>query len=148
MVTLNLSTTVQAPPEHVFDIFTDLENAVDRVEGIIRMELLGDGPVGKGTRWRETRIMFKKETTEEMWISAYDPPRSYTVQADSCGSDFFTTFTFTREGDGTKVDMEVRTKSRTIFAKLMSPLGALFAGAMKKLMKKDLDDLKQVAEAG
>ena len=91
--------------------------------------------------------MFKREATEEMWFAEFDPPRRYVVQGDTCGADFFTTFTFTPQGQGTKVDMEVRTKARTFMAKLMSPMGLLFAGSMKKLMQKDMDDLKRAAEA-
>lgn len=148
MATIQISTTVNAAPEHVFEVFSDIEKAPERVEGIVKLELLGEGPVGKGTRWRETRVMFKKEATEEMWFAAFDPPRSYVVQADSCGADYYTTFTFQPEGEGTKVDMEVLAKPRTLGAKLMWPLGALFAGTMKKAMQKDIDDLKRVAEAG
>ncbi len=147
MGTIQMSTRVNASQERVFEVFTDLENAATNVEGIESIELLGEGPVAEGTRWKETRVIFKKKAVEEMWISKFDPPRSYTVQADTCGCDFFTTFTFTPEGEGTRVEMTMLSKARGFMAKLMTPLGWMFSGSMKKLMQKDLDDLKKVAEA-
>ena len=39
-------------------------------------------------------------------------------------------------------------ETRSLFAKLMSPIGNLMFGAtMRKCMEDDLDDIKQVAEA-
>ena len=56
---------VTRPVEDVFAVFTDLHRAAERIRGIERLEVLTDGPVGKGTRFRETRIMFRREATEE-----------------------------------------------------------------------------------
>ena len=83
MSTLTTSKFVQAPPEATFDAFTDLRSAPDRIEAITALEVLGDGPVGVGTRFRETRVVFKREATEEMEITAFDRPNSYAVEAES-----------------------------------------------------------------
>ena len=147
MKPIQLSKHVAAPVARVFETHTDLSRAAERIEGIVRLEILTDGPVGQDTRFRETRVMFKKETTEEMEISHFDAPNSYTVHGESCGTEFETTFRFTPEGDGTRVDMTVVARALTLFAKLMSPLGALMAGSMRKMMDKDLEDLKRATEA-
>ena len=147
MKPIQLSKHVAAPVPEVFEVYTDLSRAAARIEGIVSLELLTQGPVAKGTRFRETRAMFKKETTEEMEITEFDAPSAYTVRGESCGTEFATSFRFTPDGDGTRVDMEVRARAMTFMAKLLSPLGSLMAGSMKKMMDKDLEDLKRAVEA-
>lgn len=146
MANVSFTKHIKANPDHTFGIFTDFQSAERRIEGIKKLELLTDGPIGKGTRFRETRIMFGKEATEEMEITDFRPGRSYTVGGESCGSVWSSTFKFAPNGDGTQVSMEMSFRPVTIFAKLMSPLSFLFAGACKKAMEKDLEDLKKAAE--
>ena len=95
MSTHTVSTHVSAPPVRVFAVYTDLEEAVERIPDITALEMLSEGPFGQGTRWRETGIMFKKEATEEMWVTHFDPPRSYDVEAESHGLNYSTHFSFT-----------------------------------------------------
>ena len=148
MATLSLSTHIAAPRDRVFEAFSDVGRWADHVAGIVRVARVTEGPIGNGTRFRETRIMFKKEHTEEMEFAEFDPPTGYAVMAESCGSSFVTRFTFTDADGGTQVDMQTSTKALTFFAKLMAPLGALMMGPMKKLMAKDMRDFKRVIEAG
>ena len=147
MADLVLTKTIAAAPESVFEIFADLDRAAERVSGIEKIELLTEGAVGVGTRWRETRIIFKKEAVEELEITAFEPPHGYEVGCESCGCRYTTAFRFTPVGAGTEVTMEMNTKPITFFAKLMMPLGALMMGSMKKCLERDLDDLKTVAES-
>lgn len=146
---MTLKSHVAASPAEVFAAYTDFERAPERVEGIQSIQMLTDGPVGAGTKFRETRIMFKREATEEMEITVFDPPREYTIEADSCGAHFATHFRFMADGKGgTDVTMDVRSKATSFGAKLFTPLGWLFGGMMKKAMQKDLDDLKKYLEQG
>jgi hypothetical protein len=148
MAKLELTVDVAAPPERTFAVFTDLEKAPETVDGIVKLELLTEGPVGAGTRFRETRIMFKRECTEEMEITEFEPGERYAVEAETCGSHFRTVFTFAPSGEGTRVTMTTGTKALTFFAKLMSPLGGLMMGPVKKVMLADMEALKAAAEAG
>ena len=49
-----LSKTIDAEPAEVFDRITDLHNAAERIEAITHLEVLTEGPIGAGTRFRET----------------------------------------------------------------------------------------------
>ena len=147
MAQLKLSMTVEAGPEEVFRIFSDIEHAGDRISAIKKIEMLTDGPVGTGTRFRETRIMFNKEATEELQITAMEPGKSYTIGCESCGCVYATTFRFTRNGTGTRVDLHMEARAVSLFAKIMSPLTALMFGPMmRKCMTKDMEELKAAAE--
>lgn len=143
---LNLSETVNAPIDRVFDLFADFPNASERIDGIERIEMMTEGPVDKGTRFRETRIMFGKETTEEMEVTRFVPNESYLVEAESCGAHFQSEYRFTSKGDSTLVEMEMTSHPVSLFAKLMSPLGFLMAGTMKKCMLDDMQQLKKYCE--
>jgi carbon monoxide dehydrogenase subunit G len=146
MKPMTVSTVINAPPEAVFVACSDFANAAGRVRGITNVELLTPGPVGVGTKFKETRLMFKREATETMEVTAFDPPRRYEVGAHSCGMDFRSEFRFTPDGAGTRVDVTMVGTARTLFARLMSPLAGLMAGTMKKCVRDDLNDIKAHVE--
>ncbi|MEK7756681.1 MAG: SRPBCC family protein [Planctomycetota bacterium] len=148
MAPMQFSTHVSADATRTFDVFSDLRSADQRVGGIRKLEVLTDGPVGKGTRFKETRIMFGREATETMEVSAFEPGKSYTVTCSSCGVAWSTTFRFTPDGGGTRVDLEMVCRPLTFFARLMSPLGSLMAGSMKKCVEADMADLRKYLETG
>lgn len=142
-----VSKRINAPRERVFEVFTDLHNGAKNISGILKLDVLTAGPIGKGTRFRETRKMFGKEATETMEIVEFSPPSGYTVTANSCGCAYKSTFTFTSAGEATDAEMRFSAKPQSFMAKLMSPLGALMVGTMRKCIEQDLNELKQVAEA-
>lgn len=145
MSTLTVSTLVSAPLERVFEVYTQIDKAAERIPDITALEVLSEGPFGVGTRWRETRVMFKKEATEEMWVSAIDAPHSYSVDAESHGMHYSTLFSFTPEGDGTRVTWAFSGTALTLGTKIMAPIfGVLMKGTMKKCMLGDLEALRDV----
>ncbi len=148
MYPIIVSKHVDAPLEMVWEVVADIENAADRIQAILKMEVLTDGPVGKGTRFRETRIMFKKQATEEMEITVWDPPNSYTTEADGCGCHYTTMITCEGDGDGTTVTMSMSIVPLTTFGKIMgASMGWMMKGACVKAFAKDLDDLKLFVES-
>lgn len=144
---MNLSVDIDASPEAVFAMISDIENSADRVEGIEKIEMLTDGPVGVGTKWRETRVMMKKEAVEEMEITAFERPSYYTVYCDSCGCDIEWTMRVEPKGNGCSLTLEMSSKSRTLMSKLFAPLGWLMSGMMKKCVVKDLENIKAYVES-
>lgn len=144
---INDSIHIDASIEHVFDIFSDLSKAADRINGITSIEMVqGPAQMIVGTRWRETRVMFGKEVTEEMWVTEITPNERYVVVAELGSTHYRSVYTFLPENNGTRVDTTFEGKAQSLGAKLMMPLGFLFAGATKKAMHQDLEDLKVVCE--
>ena len=149
MSLITVSTQVAAPIDQVFKVYTQIEKAAERIPSITKLEVLTDGPFGEGTRWRETRLMMKKEATEEMWVTGFQSPNSYNVEAESHGSKYSTLFSFAPEGEGTKVTWAFTCTPVTFGAKIMSPVfGVLFKGVMRKAMLGDLNALREVCERG
>ena len=87
------------------------------------------------------------EDTQEMTITAFDPPESYEIVSKSLGSDFQTTFRFAEQPGGTEVTLDVQIEARSLAATLMTGLANPMFGPCCELMADDLDDLKRVAEA-
>jgi len=144
---VSVTTHVNAPRDQVWNAMCDLEHAAERISAIKKLEVVTDGPVGIGTRFRETRIMFKREATEEMTITEWNPPSSYTVEANSCGAHFKTVISCEPAPQGgTNLTMATFVKPISFMAKLMTPLSKLMAGSFAKACKQDLDDIKRAVE--
>jgi carbon monoxide dehydrogenase subunit G len=148
MPSLSCSIRIRATQQQVFDAITDLERAPERISGIESVEVLTEGPMAQGTRWRETRIMMKKKCTEEMEIVEFDPPTGYRTSAFSCGCHYDSGLTVTPDGEEMILEMSFKGTPQTFMAKLMTPLSKLMMGPMRKLMDKDLADIKKYVERG
>ena len=74
MAQFTIDKYIEAPREVVFDAALDLHSVAENIRGIEKLEVLTEGPIGLGTRFRETRIMFKKEATEVMEITVFERP--------------------------------------------------------------------------
>lgn len=138
---------IQAPPERVFAVASNFAHAPEFIPGITKVEMLTEGPVGVGTRFKETRKFMGKEATETMELTGFDPPRSYTLGCHSCGADCLSRISFQPEGQGTRLTFQFEMKPVSFFAKLMSPLSGLMAGTMKKCFVGDMEAIKAAAEA-
>lgn len=147
MAGFTISRTVSAPLERVFQVFSDLESAPERITGIQQVELLSPGPVRAGTRWRETRVVLNRECTEELEITRFEPDRSYTAECESCGARFVSTFEFAEQDAGTAVTVTVHTVPVSLVARLLSPLTGLMMSSCRKAMEQDVDDLVRFLEA-
>lgn len=146
---MNISHTIEidAAVGHVFDVFTDLDSAAKHLSGIQKLEMI-DGPkkMQLGTRWRETRTMMGKDSTEEMWVSELTKNKSYAVDAESHGTKYHSVFAFEDMGNKTRVTWTFGGTPQTFAAKLMSLSAKLFMGPLKKMLAQDMEELKTACE--
>jgi len=131
-----------APPDRVWKMASDFQNASGRIRGITKIEMLTSGPVGAGTRFREWR----GRQVVDMEIAAWSPPRSYSLRGFAAGTEFTSEIRCVPDGAGTRLEMEVRARPMTFLAKLLSPLLALMSKVMVKSCAKDLRDIAEAAE--
>jgi uncharacterized membrane protein len=149
MKTLEVSQTVRAPIESVFAVASDLPRAAEFISAITEIEMLTDGPVGEGTKWRETRMMFGRKATEVMWITEWDPPNGYVVEARSHGSHYMTSLSYEALGAGeTRIRMTFGATAETVMAKVMMLVCAFMTKTIIKCFEADLRDIKTYCEAG
>jgi len=82
-----------------------------------------------------------------MWITGYEPPNRYTVEANSHGMLYQTLFEFEPIESGTRVTWTFEGTPQTFGAKVMSLFfGFLFSGVMKRCMLDDMVALKAACE--
>lgn len=139
---------INASPEAVWKVITDIDNAPNNISGIETVEILErQDSAFVGLKWRETRIMFGKEATEVMWITDARENTSYSTRAESHGSTYITHFELQPEGAQTRLVMTFDGQAQTFGAKLMSAImGIFFKGATIKALEKDLSDIKAAVE--
>ena len=144
---------IMATQDRVFSIFTDLGQAAGRISGIEKIEILTGGPMRIGTRWRETRVMYGKEATEEMEITTFDPPNSYQADARSHDMHYISEYKFSPidNGAGTRVEMRFTGIPQTFMAKIMGTImGKMMRNMMINMMINcmgaDMGDLRNIAE--
>jgi carbon monoxide dehydrogenase subunit G len=140
---------VSAAPDRVWQVATDLDSWSETISDIKSVErLAGSTGFGVGTSWRETRVMFGKEATEEMTVTAIVEGISYTVEAESHGAHYTSLAKLTPTGDGTEISMSFSAVATGFFADVMAKtIGKAFEGSMRKALQKDLDDLALAAES-
>ena len=147
MTTVETQRVIAAPAQRVWQVFTDIPGSVAAVGGISSVEVLSDGPFGPGFRWRETRTMFGRAATEEMWVTDAQEPRSYEVAASSHGSDYLSRYTFEEVDGGTRVTVTFSGEPHSLVAKGMNLLtGGLAKGTVVKMFQQDLEALAGVCE--
>ncbi len=147
MSEIEVSRTVRAPVERVWEVFTDLSKAAERMSGVEKIEVLNPGGFKVGTTWRETRVMHGKTAVEQLTVTDCEAPSRYLVEAQSRGTHYRSEFTFTPDGDETIVRMTFGAEAHGAVGKVVGAvLGGLISRAATKTMQQDLDDLADAAE--
>jgi hypothetical protein len=123
-------------------VASDFAHAAGRIKAITKVEVLTPGPVGAGMRFREWR----GRQVVDMEIAAWSPPRSYSLRGYAVGTEFTSEIRCVPEGSGTRLEMEVRARPRTLGAKLLSPLISLMSKVMVRSCARDLGDIAAAAE--
>ena len=141
-----LTKRIAAPPKNVFAAVADVATLPMRIPEVKAVEVLTPGPVGVGTRFTETRKVFGREATETFEVTVFAPPAKLTLVTVSCGMEYAAEHRFLPDGGGTLVELELRFRARSLYAKLMRPLGWLMRGMMRKALAKDLDALAAAVE--
>lgn len=100
-----------------------------------------------GTKCLETRILFKKQATEEMKFLEWSRPTSYGLGAESHDYRYRTKFTLTPEGDSTRLTLTFDATPLTFMAKVMSVLMKPMMKMMTDMCGKDLKGIKRHVES-
>lgn len=145
-----LQETVNAPREKVFELSNDLERAGEWMPNLVRIEPLPGSPRGRGARWRETRRMFGRESTEEFEVTTFEPPSRAEMHVDGAkgttGRGEFR-FRYDYEAAGPGATLVTLSGSVTGMGCLGAVLGVFFSGMLRKAIAKDLAAMKRWIES-
>lgn len=144
---MSVAIRIDAPTELVFAVLADVPRWPEHIEAITKVEMLTDGPVAPGTRFRETRLMFGREATEVMQVAELVAPSSLVLTAHNHGTAYRVTHFLEREGAGTRLTLNFAGRPQTLLARLLAPIGYLMTKTVKRQIEADLASLKHVIEA-
>ena len=139
-LTCETEVTIAAPPERVFAALIDVDRMGEWMKGFVRVERLAEGPLAKGSQFRQTRKMFGREGGEVFEVFEFDPPRVLGLYVDGkkgssgCGWYRFR-HTLTPVGSGTRLVLSGEFGGQS---GCMALLGKIMLGTMKKAFRKEL----------
>ena len=135
--------TIDAGIDEVFDVVAHIENFRKALPHITNVEFLTEQQRGVGTRFRETRMMGKREATTELEVREYEAPNVVRLVSDTGGTVWDTSFRLTGTTARTVLSMEMDAIPHTLMARLSLPLiGRFVANALEK----DMDAVKAYCE--
>lgn len=139
---------IKAPKEQVWKVITDIENSENTITGIDDIEILNK-PIDSivGLKWKETRKIFGKSATEIMWITEAKENNYYKTRAESNGAIYQTVLKISDKEKDTILKMEFSSVAISLKGKIMAFIfGGMLSKSMKKLVEKDLIDIKTAVE--
>lgn len=142
--------TIPAPPEHVWDVITDIAHADTVLRSVRSCEVLTEGAYAVGTAWREQRNLFGHHGTEDLHVVEADPPRRTVVEA-AVGDDVIrTAYRLTPDPDGGRTRLAMTTTVEMSHRSAVSrAMWAVFGGFSydhsRKVLEHDLEDIEAEA---
>jgi carbon monoxide dehydrogenase subunit G len=131
---------INAPKELVFQTVAHIENFSKAIPHIIKVEFLSEIHSGVGTRFKETRLMNKREASTELEVTQYLENESIRLVSDAGGTIWDTEFKVKEADDGVELRMVMDAKPKHILARFTTSL-------IKNMLQKALDaDLRSVKE--
>jgi uncharacterized protein YndB with AHSA1/START domain len=139
---------IDAPPQQVWSVATDIERMQAWMNNLVRIEVLTDGGFRPGARWREVRKMYGKEAAEEFEVRTAEPPSAFTLYVDgskgaSKRGEYLFEHRLVSENGGTRFEVDGEISGMGLMGKIIGPL---MKGAFKKAMLKDLASMKEFIE--
>ena len=128
----------------VFEVLSNPARAMDFLDNITGSTKLTDGPIGVGTKFRETRVVHGKEATADLLVSAYEPSTHVGISTEAEGIKVEYHYHLSPEDGGTRLKWTCQLEASGL-RKMMLPM---VAGIMKKEDGDHLQKLKAYLEAG
>ncbi len=139
---------IKASKQEVWKVITDIENSEKTISGIDKVEILNnpnDSIIG--LKRKETRTLFGKPSTETMWVTEAVENKYYKTRAESNGAIYQTILKLSEKENTTSLTMEFNSEAISLKEKIMAFIfGRIIGKSMKKLIKKDLIDIKTASE--
>ncbi len=141
MIRLGLAIDVARPVHEVFAYLTD-PGSLREWQGTHEVDQLTDGPVGRGTRFREVHLMMGRRIESITEVVAYEPDRRFDVHVVSGPMPMDGSWELEPVGSGTRVHFSTEGHGPKA-ARLLEPLMAI---AMRRRFRRQHERLKRAVE--
>jgi uncharacterized protein YndB with AHSA1/START domain len=133
------STDIAKPPEEVFPYLFEPDLVPRWTTGLEAYERVDDGPVGKGSRFRQRLEVSGQRIDAELKVTAYDPPRHAVAATEIRGIDVISTYELRPEGGGTRLTQTVEAKGGGLKGRVLIPV---IQPHLEKKLERDLAALQ------
>jgi hypothetical protein len=123
------SVVINRPIEQVFDFATDLKNARLFLPGVTKTEILTEGGMRPGARFRETRVFNGKERSAVIEVLEHQRPQVHQAASAMLGMRASYRFRFSPEPVGTHVEMEAEVTGNLLWKP--------FLGMISRMMERE-----------
>ena len=142
MVRIELTVEIECPAQKVFAALTDLEHLPDWQSSAVSAK--PDGPLAVGTRIREQRTLMGRVLDNELEVTAYDPPRRFTLEGRSGSVPLSIDHELVEDDGKTVLHVQGKAEPGSLF-KLAEPM---IAHTAEQELRADFERLKVRLEAG
>ena len=123
------SVIIHKPIEEVFDFATDTANAARFLPGVTKIEMLTEGGMKPGAKFRETRLLNGKERSAVIAVVEHKRPEVHAACSALMGMRAAYVFRFFPDPAGTRVEMEADVQGNVLWW--------LFLGMLARMMEKE-----------
>ncbi len=145
MNSIEVTRTIHAPLDRVFQVISDIRNFQLAVPHIINIEFLTEQRVGLGTRFRETRRMNGREHETELEVTEFEVNERIRMVADAGGTVWDSLFTVSQKPQHVQLAMKMDARPHTWIARITTPL---IRGMVLQGVEADMDAVREYCEAG
>lgn len=143
-VSIDITVDINRPLEEVFEYVGNPNNITQWISAITAVKQEGSGPIGIGTRVKQTARFLGKSFDTTLEVKAWEPNRKFTIKSVTGPFPVEQTSTFSRHGDLTRLDVHLEGDTKGFF-KLAD---SLVATMVRRQFTADYANLKDFMEAG
>ncbi|MGE0238508.1 MAG: SRPBCC family protein [Parvibaculaceae bacterium] len=138
--------TIKADAATIFGVLTDIEAWADFMSGIKSAEKLTEGPLRRGSRFRETRMLHGREAREEMTVALLEAPVRLVLTADNHGAHYEVVHEIAAHKVGSELVVHFSAVPQSRLARLMAPLFGFMGRSLERQIARDLTDIARESE--
>lgn len=130
---------IDAPPDVVWRVMTDVEKWPEWTPSMRRIEKMGDAPFGKGS---SARVAARFAPRAVWTVTEFEENRSFTWEAKTANSQAVAGHVIEPDGAGSKVTLSVDVTGSW----MIKVLGPLMAITIRRSVRQEADGLKRRSE--
>lgn len=135
---------INCPPEKAFAIMANLDNHPDIFENNHEIRGHNGGLTKQGDTWEVVTSFMGREITTTFTMAEVDEPRRLVYSTESSAATGEITWQFEAVNGGTQVNFSSKGVPKGFFATVAGPL---LKNNVTKMMKKEIQRFKEIAEA-
>ena len=145
---MTFSIEVQAPPERVFALVSDIERHVDWSPHPFQAVRLDEGPIGPGSHYRtagQRGVRKGAMRTTDVVVTEFEPPSRFGFAATEPAGTYHTTFDITPLGSGSRVERIIDPPTTGLVPfirhRVLAPMVKNYVGNNMSAVKARLDEI-------